>query len=43
MSPLDQRLSAVLAQIRAQNLHRVRRVVEGLFEELEKAIARPRA
>lgn len=29
MSPLDQRLSAVLAQIRAQDLHRVRRVVEG--------------
>ena len=29
MSPLDQRLSAVLAQIRAQDLHRMRRVVEG--------------
>ena len=29
MSPLDQRLSGLLAQIRAQDLHRVRRVVEG--------------
>lgn len=29
MSPLDQRLAAQLAQARAQDLHRVRRIVEG--------------
>lgn len=29
MSPLDERLAGLLAQIRAQDLHRVRRVVEG--------------